>query len=503
MSRLRAIDICGFRGVPEKLTVPLNGQSLAIYSENAVGKSSIADAIEWFYTDRVAHLWKENCKESALRNALLSETEEASASLRFTDNRLDCAKSLSSSLASDYSNSSIDFQDHLLSVQRRNERMTLRNVDLWNFVLSTKTEKRQEIAQLIGYEGLDAFKEAIGRTQTRLEGTPDYVAAKRNIPEYQKEIFKIAKTVLGNSEELYRIAHRMAEEVGVSVAISDDESYTSAVGEIRKRIAGKEKAALKLGLTTCRDLSQQLRLKAKETESSYARFSTLYQDLIRSEQDIRRIRLETLLALGENAIKEHLTEIDTCPLCLQPKPWATLREEIAQRIGKLKESKKKADAAALEKGRILAAVGETVAVAREFYKSAAKVGVEQGVLDALKQYGSMLVSLDQSIKTNFETYKEITANLEPGTSLITGTIDTSSAKLRLQIDALELSKEEQKLFEVARDMENLRVSYGKYQASVDTAGQVRPPNPHDRSNCSKICKGTHASVAGRVGHSIE
>lgn len=163
MSRLRSVNMFGFRGVSGKFSIPLNGQSLAIF------------------------------------------------------------------------------------VQRGHERITLRNVDLWNFVLSTKTEKRQELAQLIGYESLDTFKESIGRTQPRLENTPDYVAAKRNIPEYQKDIFKIAKTILANPEELYGIASRMAEEVGVSVVISDDESYNSAVGEIRKRIEGKEKAALKLG----------------------------------------------------------------------------------------------------------------------------------------------------------------------------------------------------------------------------------------------------------------
>jgi hypothetical protein len=471
MSRLRAIDIYGFRGVSGKLTIPLNGQSLAIYAENAVGKSSIADAIEWFYTDRVAHLWKENCKESALRNALLPEVEDASASLHFTESRLDCTKSLSSALASEHSNSSIEFQDHLLKMQRGHERTTLRNVDLWNFVLSTKTEKRQEIAQLIGYESLDAFKETMGRTQTRLEGTSDYVAAKRNIPEYQKDIFKIAKTVLTNPEELYVIARGMAEEVGVFVTISDDESYGSAVSEIRKRIEGKEKAVLKLGLTACRDLSQQLRTKAKATVGSYANFETLYQDLIRSERDIRQIRLETLLGLGENSIKEGLTEIDTCPLCLQPKSWVALREEIAVRIAKLKESKKKADQVFLEKGRILAALGESVAIARELYKSSAKAGLEQDVLDGIKQYGSTLVNLDQSIKTNFDAYKEITTTLALDTDLITGTIDKFSPKLKFQIEALELSKEEQRLFEVARDMENLKISYEKYRAAVDTASK--------------------------------
>jgi hypothetical protein len=471
MSRLLAVELFGFRGVPEKLIIPMNGQSLAIYAENAVGKSSIADAIEWFYTDRVAHLWKENCKESSLRNALLPDEHEASVTLRFTENRLDCTKSLSSTLTSEYSNSSIEFQDYLLKVQRGHERTTLRNVDLWNFVLSTKTEKRQEIAQLIGYESLDIFKEVMGRTQTRLEGSPDYVAAKRNIPEYQKEIFKIAKTVLAKPEELHGVARRMAEEVGVVVGIADDESYSSAVSEIRKRIEGKEKAAVKLGLAVCRDLSQQLRAKAKEAEINYANFEAVYQDLIRSEQDVRQIRLETLLSLGENAIQKGLTEIDTCPLCLQPKLWTTLQEEITLRIAKLKESKKKADRAALEKGRLLAAVSESVTAARELYKSAAKLGLEQDILDAIKQYGSTLVTLDQSIKTNFETYKEITAPLVSDTNLITATIDTFSADLKLQIEALELSKEEQKLFEVALDMENLRISYEKYRTAVETASK--------------------------------
>jgi predicted ATP-dependent endonuclease of OLD family len=78
MTRLRAIQIDGFRGILQNLTVNLGGQSLAIYGENATGKSSIADAIEWFYTDRVAHLWKENCKETSLRNTLLPDTTSSS-----------------------------------------------------------------------------------------------------------------------------------------------------------------------------------------------------------------------------------------------------------------------------------------------------------------------------------------------------------------------------------------------------------------------------------------
>ena len=45
-------------------------------AETTSGKSSITDAIEWVIWDRVAHLWREDCKESALRNVDLEDTEE-------------------------------------------------------------------------------------------------------------------------------------------------------------------------------------------------------------------------------------------------------------------------------------------------------------------------------------------------------------------------------------------------------------------------------------------
>ena len=61
MIRLRQLRVAGFRGVLDPLTIDLGFEchSIAIFGENATGKSSIADAVEWFYTDRVDHLWKE------------------------------------------------------------------------------------------------------------------------------------------------------------------------------------------------------------------------------------------------------------------------------------------------------------------------------------------------------------------------------------------------------------------------------------------------------------
>ncbi len=469
MTRLRAIQIAGFRGVLKGLTVNLAGQSLAIYGENASGKSSIADAIEWFYTDRVAHLWKENCKEAALRNTLLPDTASSSVSLVFTDKRLDCTKSLSSSFETKYSNHGEEFQGHLRKIREGQERIILRNVDLWNFVLSTKTQKRQELAELIGYESLDSFRQVIRRTQKYLEDTPDYVAAKRNIPEYHRDIFKLSGSVLANAEDLYKSASRMAQEVGVSAPILDDKGYGSVIDEIRKRIEGKEKAALKLTLSQCKESCDQLKTRAVEAKNAFLSFDKTYQELIKSEQEVRQIKLETLLTTGVRALNEGLTAIDTCPLCLQPKSWALLRKELEARILKLKESKKKADAAAAEKGLALASLTEAVSVARELYKSATRAALGDGLLDAIKQYGIMLNGLDANIKARFDKLQAISSNIESETALITTVVEEQSAQMKLQIEALELSKEEQRLFDVARSLENLKLSYYKFRGADKTA----------------------------------
>ena len=470
MTRLRSIGISGFRGIAETLTVNLGhgGQSVAIFGENAVGKSSIADAVEWFYTDRIDHLWKENCKQTALRNTLLPDSRLAEVDLQFIDARLSCKKTFSSAYQSEYSNSSAEFRAHLERIGGGQERIILRNIDLWNFILSTKTEKRLQLAQLIGYESLDSFREVIARTRGRLEGLPDYVTAKRNIPEYQKEMFKIAGSVFADVGELYKAADKMATEVGISTTILDDQSFDVVIAEIRKRIEGKEKAEAKLALTQCRDNCDQLKPKALEVQTQFVSFSQAYQELIRSEEDLRQLKLESFLVSGERAIRERLVPADTCPLCLQPKPWALLREELELRIGKLKENKKKYDATAILKGRLLSITSEALALAREVYKSSVKAKMDQTFVECTKQYGLSLADLETQIKENFEKYRAISTGIDDQSRQMVAALQQVSDNLTIGIEALALSSDEQRFFDTLRNLETLRISFGKYRAAVET-----------------------------------
>ena len=81
----------------------------------------------------------------------------------------------------------------------------------------------------------------------------------------------------------------------------------------------------------------------------------------------------------------------------------------------------------------------------------------------------MLNGPDAKIKASFDKLEAISSNIEAETASVLSVVDEYSAKIKIQIEALELSKEEQKLFEVARNLENLKLSYDKLRGATDTA----------------------------------
>jgi len=53
--RIEGIEIESFRGI-RRLSLPLEGRNLIVVGENGSGKSSIVDAIEYFFTGGIQHL---------------------------------------------------------------------------------------------------------------------------------------------------------------------------------------------------------------------------------------------------------------------------------------------------------------------------------------------------------------------------------------------------------------------------------------------------------------
>jgi recombinational DNA repair ATPase RecF len=470
MVRLRRLEITGFRGAVQLLSVDLSSacRSIAIFGENATGKSSLSDAIEWFYTDRVDHLWRENCKESALRNTLVADKVPSTVLLEFSNAGLNCKKSLFPQLSSSLSNRTKEFTDYLSGVKKAHERLTLRNIDLLSFIVKRKAEKRQELERIIGYEALDAFREVIGSTLYKVENSRDYFEARGSFQDSQREIIKIALTSISNENELHTSAERIAGEAGLPLQVTSAESYQAALDGIQAKIHAKEKAARKATLADLKQKCDDLSKKVEEVKISCDLFSKSYTELIKSEQQLRQVKLAGLLSQGMKAIEDHLVPSDTCPLCLQPKNWESLKQELGDRISRLQESKRLSDHAFTQKNQCLAKLNEAVRVGYELVTNATKAGIERDFVRTAEQYNVAATGLGHEIEHSFSAYRPVSTNIQATSSSFISVLEKESERLTLEVAALALSKEEQKLFDAFQAISNLRTFFLKFRNASTT-----------------------------------
>ena len=94
-TKIKSISIAGVRGIKDSVSLFLNEKSVLLYGDNGTGKSSISDAIEWFYTDKVSHLsGSEIDLKDALRNSCQKDNDTASIAISYNRNVIDATKSL-------------------------------------------------------------------------------------------------------------------------------------------------------------------------------------------------------------------------------------------------------------------------------------------------------------------------------------------------------------------------------------------------------------------------
>src|ERR1700730_11145576 len=94
-TKIKKMYIKGLRGIKNDLTISLDNKSILLYGDNGTGKSSIADALEWFYCGKIGHLCSEEIGKAGLeglRNISLPEDQEGEFQIEFSNKALDCSK---------------------------------------------------------------------------------------------------------------------------------------------------------------------------------------------------------------------------------------------------------------------------------------------------------------------------------------------------------------------------------------------------------------------------
>jgi len=347
--KLKCLEISGFRGIRKDISMDFDSsKSVLIYGDNGSGKSSIADAFEWFYCDKIEHLSTEEIGTkgvSALRNIFLPDSDDASVTLNCSDSKCDSRKKLfykKAKLNSEHSNISQDFKDYLIESLREN--LILRYKDLLRFILSTKAQKLEEISQIIGFSEVSKIKGVLKKAVNDLRKELKIKNYDNHINIKQAQIIEqIGQNIIDDEQYLNAIKDLLTP-LNLSIKVKDNSSIETIL-ELLKKPEDKEAIAQQLSYEKVIENLNRFKVSLNHSCSSYKAFYEKCQQIAEDQDKLKKINLEPLLSQGLSILERRLYEDDKCPLCLEDKSRAELIDELRKRLEELAIAKREKDAA--------------------------------------------------------------------------------------------------------------------------------------------------------------
>lgn len=341
-TKIKNITIEGIRGIRDTISLPLNEKSVLLYGDNGTGKSSISDAIEWFFTDKVSHLsGSEIDLKEALRNSFQEESDTSTISISFNRNVINAIKKLflkKGKLTTEISNSSDDFLKYYSASQGEN--LLLRHQFLRDFIDQTKGEKLTYLSNIIGFSEVTKTKDVLRKAFNSIKSeikTQNFEAQINN--EKQTLIAKIGAAV-SQENNLFEKINEIIEPLKTGITVNSIEDIDKVLNHIKKPANTKQLTELQFLESTNKALST-LKDEILFIDKEYQKYFTEFNKIAEDVQSIMQTFLAELLKSGETVITRKFHKEDSCPLCLQQKNLEELKKDIQRRLKEIEESSKK------------------------------------------------------------------------------------------------------------------------------------------------------------------
>jgi energy-coupling factor transporter ATP-binding protein EcfA2 len=191
--KLHRLVMHAFRGIPSEMTVEFgDGESTVVYGDNGTGKSTIADALEWYFTGDIELLSHEG-RQHAVR--YVGGEDEGTTSVEV--------------LTSGTLGGKVVFPDErtpdLFHALRR-ETFLLRGRTLADFINKTKTEKWKALVEILGLDAIENLREDLQRARNDLRKTAK--TAEEEVRVYRRALASAGgdtvseETVLANLQQI-------------------------------------------------------------------------------------------------------------------------------------------------------------------------------------------------------------------------------------------------------------------------------------------------------------
>lgn len=447
MAKIKSINISGIRGIKDLLPLNLNNKSILIFGENGSGKSSLTDAIEWYYSDGVEHLISKETGatkgKGSLRNLFIPDSEDAFITIQYSNNKLDTTKTIGSSLRTSTSNITNDFKEYLHATQSEN--LILRYRDLVEFIIATPGEKLEKLQNIIGFS-------AVADVRGLLKKSAGRIARNIKLVNFDNQKEAQQTVVLGNlgqnaytDDQLFAGANLLIKPL----QIGKDVKSHKDIQDVLKAIKTKEDSALLEQISFYTKVGETLTEifgNIDNINSSYKAYHATYIELRKDPENIQKLQLLALLKEGQSVLKNDVTRDDYCPLCQQEKSKIELIEELNERIKQLEELEREKDKLE-EQGQKL--------------KGTLRVNINtiDGLLKEklfkMEQQAKLLEKV-QKIKTSFNAFfteleKELIAK------------DPINVPSKIQIDKKEISELAKQAQDTAKELTKSKGSNTKFE----------------------------------------
>lgn len=339
--KIKNIRVSGIRGIKNCIDLVLDGKSILLYGDNGSGKSSISDSIEWFYTDKVAHLSSNEIDlKEALRNSSLNENEISEVNISFTNCQYNCSKTLSykrNKLLAEYSNTTDDCSKYIQNTCEEN--ILLRYQYLTDFVDITKGEKLKYLSDIIGYSEVTKKKEILLKSYNSIKSEIKNQNFEALINTQKQDLIKKIGAAISQEQNLYEKINEIIAPLKTGIEIKS----LSDIDKILEYLKKPENNKLIRELNFLEGVNAVLNTLKEEInfiDLEYINYYKEFENIANNVQNIMQTFLAELLKTGDLVLEKKFHKDETCPLCLQPKNINELRAEIAGRLKKIEVSSK-------------------------------------------------------------------------------------------------------------------------------------------------------------------
>ncbi|MFQ5788230.1 MAG: ATP-binding protein, partial [Thermodesulfobacteriota bacterium] len=337
MTKIKSINIRGIRGFKDLLPLTLNQKSTLIYGDNGSGKSSLTDALEWFYSDEIGHLSNEEIGRKgrgAVRNIFIPDDEDAYVEIVYSDSTLDARKSIDNSLQTDISNSSDGFKKFIKSTQSEN--LILRYRDLVQFIIATKKDKLDTLQRIIGFQEVGNIRELLKKSYSRIARNIKTSNFDNKKSVQQSAVLDNLGQNVTSLKQFFDVANEFIKPLKLKIKINS----LKDIQKVLKEIKSKEDTALLDQIAFHTKISENLTEIAGNVDNiqnGYKAYYTTYSELRKDPNKIKKLQLLSLFLEGKRVLENDVIQEGYCPLCQQEKSKLELINELNERIEELEE----------------------------------------------------------------------------------------------------------------------------------------------------------------------